>query len=91
MKILIAPDKFKGSLSAKEVCQAIEKGLKKQDSEIEVISHPMADGGDGSLAVLGHYFNLQSITKSVCGCRETHSWITLAATIAPVGLLGLQR
>ena len=62
MKILIAPDKFKGSLSAKAVCQAIEKGLKKGDNHIEVISHPMADGGDGSLEVLADYLDLKSQT-----------------------------
>ena len=60
MKILIAPDKFKGSLSAKEVCQAIEKGLKKQGKTFEINAHPMADGGDGSLEVLSNYLNLQS-------------------------------
>ncbi len=60
MKILLAPDKFKGSLSAKEVCQAIEKGLKKQGRAVEAIAHPMADGGDGSLEVLADYLDLKS-------------------------------
>lgn len=59
MKILVAPDKFKGSLSAQEVCQAIAIGLKKQGKKLEVISHPMADGGDGSLAILSDYLNLK--------------------------------
>ena len=58
MKILIAPDKFKGSLSALEVCQAIEKGIKKKGKDLEVIIHPMADGGDGSLLVLKDYLSL---------------------------------
>ncbi len=52
MKILIAPDKFKGSLSAKEVCIAIGNGLKKNNPTIETIYHPMADGGDGSLEII---------------------------------------
>lgn len=60
MRILIAPDKFKGSLSAMEVCEAIKKGLKKQDKIYEIIHHPMADGGDGSLEVLSEYSNLKS-------------------------------
>lgn len=60
MKVLIAPDKFKGSLSAKAVCQAIEKGLKKRGNPVEVISHPMADGGDGSLKVLADCLDLES-------------------------------
>ncbi len=58
MKILIAPDKFKGSLSALEVCQAIKNGIKKTERDIEVLMHPMADGGDGSLLVLTDYLNL---------------------------------
>lgn len=60
MKILIAPDKFKGSISALEVCRAIESGLLKQGRKIEVTAHPMADGGDGSLAILSEYLGLES-------------------------------
>ena len=59
MKILIAPDKFKGSLSAIEVCDALTRGLKKNNSSIDVLSCPMADGGDGSLKILNHYFSLK--------------------------------
>jgi glycerate kinase len=59
MKILLAPDKFKGSLSAEEVCKAIEKGLNGGEKTFEIITHPMADGGDGSLAVLSAYLNLK--------------------------------
>lgn len=58
MKILVAPDKFKGSLSAQEVCDAIEKGVKKHDSTIEVIKHPLADGGEGTLEILNTHFKL---------------------------------
>lgn len=36
MKVLLAPDKFNGSLSGKEVCQAISIGLKKQGKEMEI-------------------------------------------------------
>lgn len=60
MKILIAPDKFKGSLSALEVCRAIESGLKKRGEKTVVRAHPMADGGDGSLAILSGYLDLKS-------------------------------
>lgn len=65
MKILIAPDKFKGSLSAEEVSIALSKGLKKANPNIEIISRPMADGGDGSLEVLAHYVDLKTITIEV--------------------------
>src|SRR5258705_11215801 len=48
MKILIAPDKFKGTLNAQEVAQNIAKGLVDvlPDAEIEIV--PMADGGEGT-------------------------------------------
>jgi len=62
MKILIAPDKFKGSMSAKEVCEAIGNGFKKNNSSFEIIHHPMADGGDGSLEILANHFSLKKIS-----------------------------
>lgn len=63
MRVLIAPDKFKGSLSAVEVCDAIERGIKKFDRSIETIKHPLADGGEGTLEILNTHFKL--LTHSV--------------------------
>ena len=65
MKILIAPDKFKGSLSAQEVCDAVENGIKKFDTSIETIKHPLADGGEGTLEILQNYFELKRRTVKV--------------------------
>ena len=67
MKILIAPDKFKGSFSAHEVCNALSKGIKKSYPTATIISKPLADGGDGSLEVLDYYLELETITKTVQG------------------------
>lgn len=52
MKILIAPDSFKGSLSAIEVCNNIEIGIRKVHKDIDIIKVPMADGGEGTLESL---------------------------------------
>lgn len=52
MRVLVCPDKFKGSLTASEVCQAIHNGLIRFDSDIETIMLPLADGGEGTLDVL---------------------------------------
>lgn len=52
MKFLVASDKFKGSLTALEVCQNVEKGIKDVVPEAIVKLMPMADGGEGSLDVL---------------------------------------
>lgn len=52
MRIVIAPDSFKECLSASNVAIAIEKGIKKVDPKAEVVSIPMADGGEGTVEAL---------------------------------------
>lgn len=52
MKIVIASDKYKGSLSAREVCRVIGKTIEEIGPNIEVILSPMADGGDGTVETL---------------------------------------
>jgi glycerate kinase len=55
MKIVLAPDKFKGSLTAFEFCDAVEKGLKKILPNAEILQVPLADGGDGTIDIIHHY------------------------------------
>jgi len=52
MKIVVACDKYKGSLSANTVCNVIAKAIKDVDRSIEVILNPMADGGEGTVETL---------------------------------------
>jgi glycerate kinase len=52
MKIVIAPDSFKGSLTALEVAESIQRGIKNIDESIETIIVPMADGGEGTVQSL---------------------------------------
>jgi glycerate kinase len=52
MKIIIAPDSYKGSLSAKEVGVTIMKAFSSEISEAEVTVIPMADGGEGTIDAL---------------------------------------
>ena len=52
MKISIAPDKFKGSLSAREVAENIAKGLRDVLPEATIKIVPMADGGEGTAEVI---------------------------------------
>ncbi len=61
MKIIVAPDKFKGSLSSFEVCEAISRGIKKTLNNAVVSNFPMADGGDGFASVLKHYLDTTTI------------------------------
>jgi glycerate kinase len=64
MKIIISPDKFKGSLTAFEACEAIEEGIRSIMAEAEIHSFPMADGGDGFSRILGYYLQTQTISCS---------------------------
>ena len=54
MKIVLAPDSFKGSLSADGVCTALELGLRRVLPDAEIIKRPMADGGEGTLDAVSH-------------------------------------
>ncbi len=52
MKIVIAPDSFKGSLTAVEVSQSIERGIKRFCRDFIIDRIPMADGGEGTVEAL---------------------------------------
>lgn len=50
--IVLAPDSFKESLTAAEVCDALERGLRRRLSDVVVRRVPMADGGEGTVQSL---------------------------------------
>ena len=52
MKIVIAPDSFKGSLTARQAADAIERGVRRATPDADIISIPMADGGEGTVRAL---------------------------------------
>jgi glycerate 2-kinase len=49
MKIVIAPDSFKESMTAAEVCAAVEAGFRKVFEEVEYVHVPVGDGGEGTV------------------------------------------
>lgn len=49
-RVLLAPDKFKGSLTAAEVAAALAEGLVAGDPSLRITCAPVADGGDGTVA-----------------------------------------
>ncbi|MGM0353428.1 glycerate kinase, partial [Streptomyces sp. ECR3] len=49
-RVLVAADKFKGSLTAAEVAERVTTGLRRVVPDLEVESLPVADGGDGTVA-----------------------------------------
>ncbi|MFW6303042.1 MAG: glycerate kinase [Candidatus Sumerlaeota bacterium] len=48
MRIVIAPDSFKESASARQIAGAMEKGVRRFLADAEIVSIPMADGGEGT-------------------------------------------
>ncbi len=82
MQILIACDKFKGSLNAMEVCQAIASGIQKYKAAINCKLHPIADGGDGSLSIISNYLDCKKITVNTTdpvGKKITASYLIAGA------------
>lgn len=67
MKIVIAPDSFKESLSALEVAEAVEKGFKQVLPQANYVKVPMADGGEGTVQSLVDATDGESISKTVTG------------------------
>ena len=52
MKVIVAPDSFKGSLTAVEAAQAMAAGISDADPSIETVMLPAADGGEGTMSSL---------------------------------------
>jgi len=82
MRIVIAPDKFKGCLSAADVSRAIAAGLRRADPDVEIDECPMADGGEGTVdalaAATGGKVVLRRVTGPLPGMKVD----------APIGVLG---
>lgn len=67
MKIVIAPDSFKGSMSALKVSNAIERGIKRVLPNAETIKMPMADGGEGTVETLVNVLGGKRMAHTVTG------------------------
>lgn len=81
MKIIIAPDSFKGSLTAQEAALAMAQGVRSVLPDAELVMLPLADGGEGTLDVL------ISATKGIY--KETNVFDPLGRVIkSKYGILG---
>jgi glycerate kinase len=67
MKIIIAPDSFKGTMSAEYVATTIATEYKKIFPTAEIIKLPMADGGEGTTDAIISSTNGEKIKCDVCG------------------------
>ncbi|NOY48071.1 MAG: glycerate kinase [Chlorobi bacterium] len=103
MKFVLAPDKFKNSLTGLEFCNAVAEGILKVIPEAEIIKLPLADGGDGTLEVANFYlkgdvinvrvnnpiFQLVSATYLYAGDSQT-AYIEMAEA-SGLKLLGIKE
>ena len=77
MKIIVAPDKFKESLTTFEAASCIGLGIRAAIPDAEILSFPMADGGDGFASVLQRYLHTETIScmaTDPLGRKRNASW-----------------
>ncbi len=80
MKIVIAPNSFKGSLNAFEVAQSIQTGLQKSALDASCQLFPIADGGDHTLEVFHHFFGGKihnTLVRGPLGKEVSVTWATI--------------
>ena len=65
MKFVLAPDKYKGSLTGHQFCEAVESGIKMVFPEANILKKPLADGGDGTIEVVRDYLKASPIKVTV--------------------------
>lgn len=78
MRVLIAPDSFKESLSARQVAQAIKRGFSKVYPEAIYDLLPLGDGGEGTVASLAHSMELDYHRMEVAGPFGLETTVTYA-------------
>ena len=67
MKIVIAPDSFKESLSAQQVAEAIKRGFQQSIADVECLLCPVGDGGEGTVDSIRHSLDLEEKWIKVTG------------------------
>ncbi|OZI26803.1 glycerate kinase [Bordetella genomosp. 9] len=97
MKIVIAPDSFKESLSAPDAAAAIARGVRAACPQAEIVEIPMADGGEGTvaavLAAAGGEWRSTDVTDALGG-RAAAAWGWLddgTAVIEMAAAAGLEQ
>ncbi|WP_319242745.1 glycerate kinase [uncultured Propionivibrio sp.] len=76
MRIIVAPDSYKGSVSALGVAQAMERGILKIHPDADVLKMPIADGGEGTVEALvaatGGQLRHQDVSDPLGRCIRAH-------------------
>jgi glycerate kinase len=88
LRILLAPDKFKEALSAEQVCAALAVGLRQVLPDAEVVTCPLADGGEGTGPVLARLTGAtpreRTVLDPLARPRSACWWLTADARTAIV-------
>lgn len=66
-KVILIPDSFKGTMSSSEICSIMSEAIRKHYIECEIISIPVADGGEGSVDAFLSAVGGRKIYKEVTG------------------------
>ncbi len=66
-KVILIPDSFKGTMSSSEICAVMKKAVLEHYPECEVISIPVADGGEGSVDAFLEALGGEKVYKEVTG------------------------
>ena len=74
-KILIAPDKFKGTLSATEAAEAIEKGWLSTNPKDDITKLPISDGGEGFGTLMGQITGADRLSQTMENGTPSYWWL----------------
>src|ERR1700753_2533155 len=95
MRIVVAPDKFKGSLAAADVASAVAAGLRAVLGDAEIVTMPVADGGEGTVdaAVAAGFSRVPAGAAGARGdpARASYARRGEVAVVELAGVCGLAR
>ena len=84
LRVVLAPDSFKGSIAAAQVADALAEGWRTVDPSAEILARPMADGGEGTLdafaAAIPGSTRMPVTVTGPHGRAVAASWLLLPAT-----------
>jgi glycerate kinase len=88
VKIVVALDKFKGSLTAPQACEIVANAIRSIEPRADIVVKPMADGGDGTAEVLhlahGGQWLAREVTGPIPGTRVNASYLWLERELMAV-------
>ncbi|WP_347861492.1 glycerate kinase [Salimicrobium sp. PL1-032A] len=98
MKVIVAPDSFKGSMTSAEACSAMEAGIRSVRPDCDILSIPVADGGEGTVEAIARIENGEILTETVLdpvgrNVEAEYGWIgeSRTAIVETASASGLPR